>query len=210
MFPESAPGDPPLSDDNVEWGFMRLRDGELETAYCFHPTDLRQLPSSTVDLRGLRRDIPTLIISECCLCYMDVNSSRDAVNWFGTKIESLGIIIYEPIGPDDSFGQMMIANLAARNIVMPSFKTYKTLEDQKDRLADLGFRSETNSSGQEAETIENIWDQWVSAHEKERVDRIDRLDEIEEWQMLARHYAVAWGWRGATGWESWARLRDQK
>ena len=191
----------------VEWGFTQSKDAGSETVYCCHPLDLRQLPQSQAPqpIRGLRTDLPTLIISECCLCYLEVDISRDVVKWFADRIPSLGIILYEPIGVDDSFGQMMVANLAARGITMPSLQSYKTLSDQKNRLEQLGFQED--DGGQEAETVERIWEQWIPASEKERVDGLEGLDEVEEWQMLARHYAVVWGWRGKVGWDGWGGLR---
>jgi [phosphatase 2A protein]-leucine-carboxy methyltransferase len=208
LFPD--PRNPGASDQPSEWGFTQTKDGTSETAYCCHPLDLRHLPytQQTQPIRGLRTDVPTLIISECCLCYLEVDNSRDVVRWFADKIPSLGIILYEPIGVDDPFGQMMVANLAARNIIMPSLRSYKTLADQKARLAELAFKRDESGGGQEAETVEKIWEQWVPAAEKERVDGLEGLDEVEEWQMLARHYAVVWGWRGAEGWEGWRGLRD--
>lgn len=103
----------------------------------------------------------------------------------------------------------MVANLAKRNITMPSLRLFKTLQDQKLRLSDLGFSGQVANSGQDAETIEKVWDEWVPAEEKKRVDRLEGLDEVEEWQMLARHYAVVWGWKGTTGWEGWAGLRNK-
>jgi [phosphatase 2A protein]-leucine-carboxy methyltransferase len=204
LFPD--PRSPP-PHQAAEWGFTQSKDGSSETIYCCHPFDLRQLPYTQPphEIQGLKTDIPTLIISECCLCYLEVVNSRDVVKWFADRISSLGIILYEPIGVDDSFGQMMVANLAARGITMPSLGSYKTLSDQKTRLGEHGFKED--SGGQEAETVEKIWEQWIPATEKERVDSLEGLDEVEEWQMLARHYAVVWGWRGSLGWEGWSGLR---
>lgn len=208
MEPQKATSDPD-PDPEPEWGF---RDARGETIYCCHPLDLRRLPYAPSmkelnSFHGIQSDIPTLLISECCFCYLEVDNARDVVKWFSDRIPSLGIILYEPIGVDSSFGQMMVANLAARNITMPTVKVYKTLRDQKERLSELGFASP--NGGQEAETIEQIWNQWVSPAEKERVDSLEGLDEVEEWQMLARHYSVAWGWKGTTGWESWNALLEQ-
>lgn len=199
----------PDLDSESEWGFRETRDGHSETIYCCHPLDLRRLPysPSMKDLdvfHGIQGDIPTLLISECCLCYLEVDNARDVVKWFADRIPSLGIILYEPIAADDSFGQMMVANLAARNITMPTVKVYKTLADQQERLSQLGFSGP--DGGQGSETVEQIWEQWVSATEKERVDGLEGLDEVEEWQMLARHYAVVWGWRGDVGWASWKAI----
>lgn len=206
QFPDVSEN--PFTEHNVDWGFNRVGDdGKSGTIYCCHPLDLRELPGSNIDrFHGLRTDIPTLVISECCLCYIDVDTSREVVKWFVDKIPSLGIILYEPIGVDDSFGQMMVSNLAARNITMPSLNMYKTLSDQKERLANLGLKNDGALGGCEAETVEKIWNRWIPAAEKERVDGLEGLDEVEEWQMLARHYAVAWGWRG-TGWEGWVGFK---
>lgn len=209
--PKKPTGDPD-PDPEPEWGFRETRDGESETIYCCHPLDLRRLPYALSlkelnSFHGIRSDIPTLLISECCLCYLEVDNARDVVKWFADRIPSLGIILYEPIGVDSSFGQMMVANLAARNITMPTVKAYKTLRDQKQRLSDLEFLGPEGA--QEAETIERIWDQWITPAEKERVDGLEGLDEVEEWQMLARHYAVVWGWRGSAGWASWKALLQQ-
>lgn len=134
------------------------------------------------------------------------------MKYFADQIPSLGLALYEPIGPDDSFGRMMVANLAARNITMPSLKVYKTIEEQRERLRELGLGGGSEESregagdggGQEGKTIYKIWEDWIPMEEKERLDALDGLDEVEEWEMLAKHYAIVWGWRGTGGWEGWS------
>ncbi|KAI1004807.1 hypothetical protein K3495_g3406 [Podosphaera aphanis] len=194
-----------------EWGFVRQEGNAQEIIYCFHPCDLRKIitSESVQSFTALRFDIPTLILSECCLCYMDVLESSQLIRWFTDKVKSTGIIMYEPIGTDDSFGKMMVTNLASRNIVMPSLNHYKSLNDQKLRLKELGFNDKYPKNGCEAETMEKIWDEWVPVGERERIDLLEGLDELEEWQMLARHYAIVWAWKSETDeWEVWQRLRD--
>lgn len=180
---------------------------EPDLRYICHPLDLRRLPSleSTTSIRGLQTDIPTLIISECCLCYLDVTDATAVIKWFVEKIAEVGIVLYEPIGPDDAFGQMMTDNLAARGITMPTVQSYKSLALQKERLADLGFREEEGGGGNDAVSVEHIWQTWVTDEERARVDSLEGLDEIEEWQMLARHYAVSWGWKGRISWDDWMK-----
>jgi len=136
---------------------------------------------------------------------LDVDTARDIVKWFGDKIPDLGIVLYEPIGVGDAFGQMMVENLAARGIAMPTVQRYKTLSDQTERLADFGFKANGGKGGSNAETIDNIWKKWISDNERERVDGLEGLDEVEEWQMLARHYAVVWGWKEGNAWDGWRR-----
>ncbi|RFU30576.1 hypothetical protein B7463_g5789, partial [Scytalidium lignicola] len=194
------------SAEAAEWGYLNNIDGKDQCGYICHPLDLRNLTSlpSLQSLRSLRDDIPTLIISECCLCYFEVDIARDIIKWFQDKIPSLGIVLYEPIGSNDSFGQMMVSNLAARNIVMPTVQRYKTLDDQKERLVELGFGNPDGD--QKAVSIEHIWNKWIPNEEKRRVDRLEGLDEVEEWILLAQHYGVVWGWSGGSEWDCWSEL----
>lgn len=206
-------GTPRQIDGEPGWELLRSADDDggsgLQAGYICHPLDLRQLPSvQGLDyFRGLRGDLPTLIISECCLCYLEVDVAADVLKWFGDRIPSLGVVLYEPIGVHDAFGQMMVENLAARGIVMPTVQRYKNIKDQLERLRGLDFGGD--GGGTKAVTIEEIWENWISLEERERVDGLEGLDEVEEWQMLARHYAVVWGWRGNCGWETWRNLQPR-
>ncbi|WYZ45301.1 hypothetical protein EsH8_VIII_000617 [Colletotrichum jinshuiense] len=179
-------GVPSIEED----GSWSCQPSASDKYYC-HARDLRDLMQSNASpLAGLRTDIPTLLISECCLCYLETTTTRDVVAWFEQQISNLAIIIYEPIRPDDPFGKMMTSNLAARRIRMPTLESYKLPQDQTKRLSDAGFEHVN------ALTVERIWEGWVSSEEKERVDRLEGLDEVEEWKLLADHYIVAWGWKG--------------
>ncbi|TLS28701.1 hypothetical protein PpBr36_01274 [Pyricularia pennisetigena] len=193
--------DPQIEDDG-SWQCSTPNDGRF---WC-HGLDLRKLASqqqqpddAPVDIKGLRTDIPTLLISECCLCYLQVSEAKSVIKWFSDRIPSLGIVIYEPTKPDDPFGKTMISNLAARSISMPTLSIYRQPADQDTRLRDAGFENARHM------TVNDIWSQWVAPEEKERVDRLEGLDEVEEWELLAGHYVVAWGWRGP-GFEPWENL----
>lgn len=159
------------------------------------PTQQQKEP---LTLTSLNPNLPTLIISECCLCYLPPSTASSILSFFTTTIQSsLGIVIYEPIKPDDAFGKMMVSNLAARDIKMPTLEVYKEAHDQERRLREAGFREDGGSGGgSRSKTIEQIWEEWTSQEEKERVDALEGLDEVEEWKLLAAHYIVVWGWRG--------------
>ncbi|KAK1988555.1 leucine carboxyl methyltransferase [Colletotrichum cereale] len=179
-------GVPSVEED----GSWSSQPSPTEQYYC-HSRDLRELmQGGAPPLAGLRTDVPTLLISECCLCYLETSTAKDVVAWFEQKIPNLAIIIYEPVRPDDPFGKMMTSNLAARRIRMPTLESYKLPQHQTQRLYDAGFEHANTL------TVERIWENWVSTEEKERVDRLEGLDEVEEWKLLADHYVVAWGWRG--------------
>ncbi|KAI1812758.1 leucine carboxyl methyltransferase [Poronia punctata] len=165
-----------------------------ENRYWCHGLDLRDLSKS--DLTGLRTDLPTLLLSECCLCYLEAAEASKVIGYFTERIPDLAVVLYEPIHPDDPFGKQMVSNLAARRIRMPTLEVYTDTSRQKSRLREAGF-SAANSL-----TIEAIWENWVPTQEKERVDGLEGLDEVEEWNLLASHYCVSWGWRGSSleGW----------
>lgn len=160
--------------------------------YWCHGLDLRNLirGDAQAKLPGLRSDLPTLLVSECCLCYLEPPESQRILSWFTDRIPSVGVIIYEPVRPDDPFGRMMVSNLAARRIRMPTLDAYREPADQVGRLRAAGFGEARVA------TVHGIFERWVSRGERARVDGLEGLDEVEEWVLLANHYVVAWGWRG--------------
>lgn len=155
-----------------------------------HGLDLRALHPSSPLPPGVDPTLPTLLISECCLCYLSPSDAASAISHFSSRIPDLGAVLYEPIRPDDSFGQMMVANLAARGIRMPTVEVFKTPGDQEERMREAGFGEVR------WRTVDAVWEGWVGGEEKERVDGLEGLDEVEEWLLLAGHYIVVWGWRG--------------
>lgn len=161
--------------------------------YFCHAVDLRDIGQQNTffpPLQGLRSNLPTLLISECCLCYLDTAIGSTVLEWFAGQIATLATVIYEPIKPDDVFGKMMVSNLAQRGIRLPTLESFPSPLHQEARLRDAGLEHA------KALTIKQIWETWISHEEKERVDSLEGLDEVEEWQLLADHYVVAWGWRG--------------
>lgn len=167
--------------------------------YC-HGIDLRDLtdPSKTI-LPGLRTDLPTLLLSECCLCYLNPNEATQAMSFFTSQIPNIATVIYEPIKPNDAFGKMMVSNLAARRIQMPTLEVYPEAGDQEKRLRDAGFEIVRHM------TIDDIWETWVAPEEKDRLSGVEVLDEVEEWKLLASHYVVVWGSKG-DGFGTWGDL----
>lgn len=192
--------DPQPCDDGsaAAWTCADLPPGGGE--YWCHGLDLRDLARPDAPaLRGLRADVPTLLVSECCLCYLETAAADAVVAHFTARLPHSSLIAYEPVRPDDPFGRQMVANLAARSIRMPSLEVYKEPADQDARLRKSGFENVRHM------TVEDIWKKWVTAEEKERVHGLEGLDEVEEWNLLASHYIVAWGWRG-DGFDGWASV----
>jgi [phosphatase 2A protein]-leucine-carboxy methyltransferase len=206
-----------LPNSTVETGgSWRVKLPEASNEYWCHGLDLRTFaseqaadisgtqpadtaPTPGAGLPGLRTDVPTLLISECCLCYLQTAEAAAVLKWFSDRIPDLSLVIYEPVRPDDAFGKTMVTNLASRGIVMPTLEIYKDAGDQAARLITAGFEHAKTM------TVDEIWDKWVSMDEKDRVNGLEGLDEVEEWKLLAGHYIVAWGWRGK-GADEWKTL----
>ncbi|KAJ6191096.1 Leucine carboxyl methyltransferase eukaryotic [Penicillium mononematosum] len=194
---------------------------------CRRPAT-RSIRRRTIDpaaaLPGVETGLPTLLISECCLVYLSPAEAEQVVAFFtqrlfghgrvvpGTgdglqeaqmNVAPLGLVLYEPIRPNDAFGRTMVSNLAARGIQLKTLSRYASLEAQRDRFQDQGF-----GDGQAAADIEFIWKRWVNEDEKERVAGLEMLDEMEEWQLLARHYCIAWGWRDRDDIAAFAGWKD--
>lgn len=194
--------------------FVDAPAGSLTSpSYYIHPLDIRSLRPGCALPVGIDKSLPTLFISECCLIYLAPAEADNILKWITQDFtSSIGLVLYEPIGGEDAFGKVMIQNLAARGIVLKTLKKYSSLERQKERLRILGF-----SKGQDAADVDFIHDNWMDEGEKERIAKLEMLDEMEEWQLLARHYCVAWGWRDGgsedsfSGWEeAWPAQKYSK
>lgn len=186
-----------ITDHSGEADNIRTNDdGQLiSPSYNLHPIDLRDIePSKLPEMPNLRPDVPTLILSECCLCYISYAHQAQILASFTQHYipapTPIALIIYEPIRPNDSFGRVMISNLNSRGITMQTIQKFEDLTAQRGRLREAGF-----SDSQNAADINFIYEKWVDKGEQQRVARCEMLDEIEEWVMLAQHYCVAWGAR---------------
>jgi [phosphatase 2A protein]-leucine-carboxy methyltransferase len=177
----------PIDPENTRWGFY-LNTPVNTAGYFFHPIDLRKMPPRIDDLQT--GDVPSLLISECCLCYLSPDEAQSVIHTFSNLIPNLGIVIYEPTNPNSEFGKVMSQNLAMRGLSMPTIQKYPTLQSQLHRLRDAGFLHSQNGAD-----ILWLWNNWVHPAEKERIYELEMLDEVEEWELLAKHYIVIWGWR---------------
>ncbi|UNI21700.1 [Phosphatase 2A protein]-leucine-carboxy methyltransferase [Purpureocillium takamizusanense] len=181
----------------AESGSWSARPAKGPSEYHCHAGDLRDMPDRFAAAAGgmpasMRTDVPTLVLSECCLCYLTQRDSERVLSVFRDRMPRLAVVIYEPMPLDDAFGQVMVSNLRARSISMPSLERYRDVAGQEDRLRDAGFHAVGHA------TIKDAWERWVGGDERRRVDALEGLDEVEEWQLLAAHYVVVWGTKGGT------------
>lgn len=178
--------------------------------YHVHPLDLRSLdPSKSPppSFEYIEKDLPTIIISECCLVYL-APSAADTVALYFTQhlfptTTPLGLVLYEPINPHDAFGKVMVSNLASRGIVLQTLRKYGSLEAQAARMKAYGFEGSGEAD------VKTLWEVGVEKKEKERIAGLEMMDEVEEWELLAGHYCVCFGWRGDRLWDGWKEVAER-
>lgn len=165
---------------------------ELHTPhYHLHALDLREIRADTPLLPGMDPTLPTLILSECCLCYLQPDHSETVLRWLAARLpHGRAVALYEPVRGDDAFGRVMIENLAARGLALPTLQRFPSLGAQAARLADAGFADAGGMAG--AADVWSIYEEWVPAAERERMAKLEVLDEVEELELLLKHYCVAW------------------
>ncbi|KAF7845900.1 hypothetical protein BT93_L0129 [Corymbia citriodora subsp. variegata] len=174
-------------------------DELMSNDYCIHSLDLRCLDAQCL-LKTFAAELPTLIISECCLVYLSPEEADRVLDTFveGLTSSTTAIVIYEPINPNTAFGRTMTRNLVSRGIHLQTIQKYADLQAQARRLQSRGLQQETHD-------INSIWQQWVSTDEKTRIDKLEWMDEVEEFVLLAKHYCLSIGYRGMVDFDLTAR-----
>ena len=210
-IPESEPSFSSLTSDSYTLSPLDLRSlssadaTKSDTTATANATAAEGITSAPTPL--IDPYLPTLIISEMCLCYLTPAHATSVLQYFHTLIAPptpLSIVIYEPIHPGSPFGRTMTSNLKSRGISLPTLDAYQDLAAQKKRLADHGF-----TSGQQAVDLNTVWKQWTTSEERERVEALEWLDEVEEMELLGSHYGLIWSWREAEASESqWTELKS--
>ncbi|CAM8990866.1 unnamed protein product [Rhodiola kirilowii] len=107
---------PQLRDKVGENATITPDEGEvLSDHYKLIPIDLRDIPrlDEVIAKANMDPSLPTFIIAECVLIYLDPDSSRKIVSWASRTFSTSIFFLYEQILPDDAFGQQMIRNLEA-------------------------------------------------------------------------------------------------
>ncbi|KAF9572865.1 hypothetical protein EC968_009349 [Mortierella alpina] len=159
--------------------------------YCLLSGDLREFTDSIVPklkAQGFDTSLPTLFLSECVLIYIQPRDSDAIMDWVGANMAASLFVVYEQINPNDAFGAMMLRNLKARQINLPGIHAYPSLKSQEERFLSRGWLA---AKAVDMDTLHAS----LSDEEMKRISTLEIFDEVEEWQLLARHYCVAWGYR---------------
>lgn len=173
-------------------------DADLHTEnYHLMGFDLRDLKMGCGVFNYIDTTIPTLVLSECVLCYCEpIENERIISTWIELFQQNLMLIlVYEPISLNDGFGTQMSENLLKRGINLLTFNEFPTLDSKKQFLTKLGMVNvkTTNISGIGGYDSE---DSWFGQTENSRVNSLELIDEVEEIKLLLLHYCLFYGENG--------------
>lgn len=169
-----------LNDSN--FGPLTMMGGDLR-----HPS----LIISSLTEQGCDFNLPTLIISECVLVYLQKEHCLDLLQTLSQHFHNSAIISYDMLNPSDRFGRIMQQNIAFAGYCVPGFFDFPSLESQE-----MKFLS-SNWTCARAMTMLQAYESLIPKDELKRVSRLEIFDEVEEWQMLMSHYSLSLAVRGS-------------
>eukprot|EP00850_Spirogloea_muscicola_P016954 SM000141S00898 [mRNA] locus=s141:222372:225856:+ [translate_table: standard] len=169
--------------------------GELHSSsYHLIPVDLRDLQSLDSALARAAVDVslPSLILAECVMIYLEPQSSQNICKWAGERFTTAAFVIYEQIRPHDPFGQQMLLNLESRGCPLLGIKDTPDLESKKRRFTTCGWKVA------QAHDMDEIYST-LDDTDLKRIERLELFDEFEEWHIMQEHYCIAYGINDALG-----------
>ncbi|OQS01527.1 leucine carboxyl methyltransferase [Achlya hypogyna] len=168
-------------------GTVETNEIELKAnGYALAACDLRDLPTVQAKCAwaGIDFAVPTLVLSECVLCYMEPAHSQPLLDWFGSSFADAAVVVYEQIRPHDAFGQTMVDNIRLRGCDLKSVHAFPEPDDQRRRFTASGF------GHVECWDMNRVYYEFLPVDERKQKEHLELFDELEEYHMLQGHYCL--------------------
>eukprot|EP00057_Strongylocentrotus_purpuratus_P014946 XP_011669420.1 PREDICTED: tRNA wybutosine-synthesizing protein 4 [Strongylocentrotus purpuratus] len=154
--------------------------------------DLKQLDALQSVFKDIGVDlvVPTLLLSECVITYIDTDSSDALINWAAKTFPNGQFVSYEQVLPDDAFGIVMQKHFKKLNSPLNAIQKYSSKQKHCARFIEQGWLS----SG--AVNMHEYYTQVISEVERRRVEGIELFDEFEELHLICVHYILVAAFNG--------------
>jgi len=148
--------------------------------------DLRQHNEVWTKLQHaeLNPSLPTIVLAECVLVYMDQARCDDLLASLTQNFENCIFINYEQVNMNDKFSSIMQSNLHERGIHLAGLSVCESLETQKERFLRTGFARVG------AFTMQELYAQHFNPTDISRIESLEMLDERELLAQLLEHYCI--------------------
>ncbi|KAG7463300.1 tRNA wybutosine-synthesizing protein 4 [Solea senegalensis] len=140
---------------------------------------------------GLDWAVPTLILSEVVLTYMETKWSDVVVSWAAKLLPHSLFVMYEQIRPCDPFGSIMQDHFNKLNSTLHALRQYPDAATQTRRFLDKGWEQCVCLD------MNDFYLRLVPEEERRRVDVLEPFDEYEEWHQKCSHYFILTASRGS-------------
>ncbi|XP_074996688.1 tRNA wybutosine-synthesizing protein 4 isoform X3 [Calonectris borealis] len=147
---------------------------------------------------GLDNEIPTLLIAEVVLTYMENSRSDALIQWAAEHFSRACFLLYEQMHPEDAFGRVMQQHFSQLNSALHSLPQYPDCEAQQRRFFEKGW---TECSVMD---MNEFFTCCTPEDEQQRVQALEPFDEYEEWHLKCSHYFVLTASKGME--PSWTPL----
>nr|CCA22082.1 leucine carboxyl methyltransferase putative [Albugo laibachii Nc14] len=176
------------SEDELQRSIVG-HSGELHTpdsAYHLIPCDLRAWDTTQDQLAqaGLDPSLPTLIVSECVLIYMETAFSEKLIQWAADTLKDAHFVLYEQIEPHDPFGKVMMQNIKARGCVLKSIYAFPSKAAQIERFQAHQFQHVSCLD------MNQVYYKFLDPKDRQEKEKLEIFDEVEEFHLLQAHYCI--------------------
>ncbi|KAL9968447.1 hypothetical protein ACROYT_G026824 [Oculina patagonica] len=180
-----------ITSRNEEW----LGGGIDSEKYSLLGCNLKNRPAleSSLQKCGLNTSLPTLLLSEVVLTYMDPPQSSTAIiGWAAQFFTSAMFVMFEQVSPCDPFGIKMI-NHFKHSVGAPLHATeaFPTRQSQIQRFMEEGWPLV------HCPTLNFFYYDTLPKEEKVRLEDLEPFDEFEEWHLMCSHYMVLSAFKGS-------------
>ncbi|CAE7764608.1 Lcmt2 [Symbiodinium sp. CCMP2592] len=160
-----------------------LRRAKVELPAWLHRcgADLRDLADVETSLKAAGTDfeIPTLIIAEVVLAYMEPGEGDALAAWAGKRFSNCLFGMYEQIGPYDPFGRFMRRHFLQRQCPLRSLLARPDIEAQRARFCSFPRVDAADMTSVLSAT---------PSEELTRISGLEPFDEFEEFHLKCTHY----------------------